>query len=197
MAHDVETDPVLQEVPLGAQWPTIDPFLFCAHHLDHYPAGSDRLGPAVPIDDRDLGQDFAGIDGWNMYHGREVPGFPQHPHRGFETVTFVRRGLIDHADSLGATARFGRGDVQWLTAGKGIVTFGIVGYVAKGIAIGVTGILFVVAAVTNDPASAGGLDSALHSLAALPFGTVILWIVGAGLILYGLFCFARARYARM
>ena len=56
-----------------------------------------------------------------MYHGDVVPGFPQHPHRGFETVTIVRRGLIDHSDSLGATARFGRGDVQWLTAGKGIV----------------------------------------------------------------------------
>ena len=56
-----------------------------------------------------------------MYHGTTVPGFPQHPHRGFETVTFVRRGFIDHSDSLGATARFGRGDVQWLTAGKGIV----------------------------------------------------------------------------
>jgi redox-sensitive bicupin YhaK (pirin superfamily) len=56
-----------------------------------------------------------------MYHGDSVPGFPAHPHRGFETVTIVRRGLIDHADSLGASARFGEGDVQWLTAGKGIV----------------------------------------------------------------------------
>jgi redox-sensitive bicupin YhaK (pirin superfamily) len=56
-----------------------------------------------------------------MYHGSTVPGFPQHPHRGFETVTFVRQGYVDHSDSLGATARFGRGDVQWLTAGAGIV----------------------------------------------------------------------------
>ena len=56
-----------------------------------------------------------------MYHGSVVPGFPQHPHRGFETVTIMRKGYIDHSDSLGATARFGRGDVQWLTAGKGIV----------------------------------------------------------------------------
>ena len=56
-----------------------------------------------------------------MYHGDVVPGFPQHPHRGFETVTFVRKGLIDHSDSLGATARFGRGDVQWMTAGSGVV----------------------------------------------------------------------------
>ena len=116
-----ELDPVLQEVPLGAQWPTVDPFLFCAHHQDHYPAGSARLGPAVPLDGRNIGQDFAGVDGWNMYHGSVVPGFPQHPHRGFETVTFVRQGLIDHADSLGATARFGRGDAQWLTAGGGVV----------------------------------------------------------------------------
>ncbi|HEY2333201.1 MAG TPA: pirin family protein, partial [Acidimicrobiales bacterium] len=60
-------------------------------------------------------------DGWSMYHGQTVPGFPNHPHRGFETVTFVRKGLIDHADSLGAAARFGRGDLQWVTAGRGIV----------------------------------------------------------------------------
>jgi len=56
-----------------------------------------------------------------MYHGDVVPGFPQHPHRGFETVTIMRRGYIDHSDSLGATARFGMGDVQWLTAGAGVV----------------------------------------------------------------------------
>jgi quercetin 2,3-dioxygenase len=111
---------VLETVPLGPQWPTIDPFLFCAHHDDAYPAGNDRLGPAASLAGRDLGMDFAGKDGWRMYHGSDVPGFPQHPHRGFETVTIVRRGFIDHSDSLGATARFGQGDVQWLTAGRGI-----------------------------------------------------------------------------
>ena len=79
----------------------------------------------------------------------------------------------------------------------GIVTFGMVGYIAKGIAIAVTGVLFVVAAFTHDPEAAGGLDDALHALAALPFGPVILWIVGVGLIIYGIFCFARARYAKM
>ena len=77
------------------------------------------MGPAASLAGRDIGKDFAGKDGWRMYHGDVVPGFPQHPHRGFETVTIVRRGLIDHSDSLGATARFGRGDVQWLTAGRG------------------------------------------------------------------------------
>jgi redox-sensitive bicupin YhaK (pirin superfamily) len=114
------TDPVLELVPLGTPWVTVDPFLFCVHHVDDYPAGNDALGPRASLAGRDLGQDFAGVDGWRMYHGLTVPGFPQHPHRGFETVTYVRRGFIDHSDSLGATARFGRGDVQWLTAGRGI-----------------------------------------------------------------------------
>jgi redox-sensitive bicupin YhaK (pirin superfamily) len=112
---------VLGLVPLGFPWQTQDPFLFCVHHDDAYPAGGESLGPAASLAGRDLGQDFAGKDGWRMYHGRVVPGFPQHPHRGFETVTIVRRGLIDHSDSLGAAARFGKGDVQWLTAGAGIV----------------------------------------------------------------------------
>src|SRR5262245_16668905 len=111
---------ILAVVPLGFQWPTLDPFLFCVHHDDAYPAGNDKLGPAASLDGRDLGMDFAGKDGWRMYHGSTVPGFPQHPHRGFETVTIVRRGLLDHSDSLGAAARYGRGDVQWLTAGAGI-----------------------------------------------------------------------------
>jgi quercetin 2,3-dioxygenase len=114
-------NPVLETVPLGFPWVTVDPFLFCVHHDDAYPAGNERLGPAVSLAGRNLGQDFTVKDGFRMYHGHVVPGFPQHPHRGFETVTIVRRGFIDHSDSLGATARFGKGDVQWLTAGKGIV----------------------------------------------------------------------------
>lgn len=115
------TELVLDTAPLGPQWPTVDPFLFCAHHHDEYPRGDGTLAPAASLDGRDLGADFAGVDGWNMYHGEHVPGFPQHPHRGFETITYVRRGLIDHSDSMGAQARFGAGDTQWLTAGSGIV----------------------------------------------------------------------------
>jgi len=113
---------ILSRRPLGAPpWVTIDPFLFCVHHVDAYPAGNPALGPDAPLAGRQLGMDFEGKDGWRMYHGEQIPGFPQHPHRGFETVTILRRGIIDHSDSLGAAARFGKGDVQWMTAGRGVV----------------------------------------------------------------------------
>ena len=114
--------PVLgvQSLPNVGPWPTLDPFLFCVHHNDQYPVGTDKLGPKASLSGRRIGQDFENIDGWNMYHGEHVPGFPKHPHRGFETITFVKTGMIDHADSLGAAARYGDGDVQWLTAGDGI-----------------------------------------------------------------------------
>lgn len=115
------TAAVLHRQPLGPQWPVLNPFLFCAHHHDSYPQGNAAHGPVSSLQGREIGSDFSGKDGWSMYHGDPVPGFPSHPHRGFETVTLVREGLIDHSDSLGAAARFGHGDVQWLTAGKGIV----------------------------------------------------------------------------
>jgi quercetin 2,3-dioxygenase len=115
------TKPVLDVSPLTTRWQTVDPFLFCMHHDDAYPAGNENMGPVTPLNGRMIGQDFSGKDGWSMYHGATVPGFPQHPHRGFETVTVVRSGIIDHADSVGASARFGEGDLQWMTAGRGIV----------------------------------------------------------------------------
>lgn len=113
---------VLDSFALNAgPWRTFDPFLFCVHHNDRYPRGDGALAPAASLEGRRIGNDFAGKDGWSMYHGATVPGFPRHPHRGFETVTLARRGFIDHSDSLGATARFGEGDVQWMTAGSGVV----------------------------------------------------------------------------
>jgi len=121
MNAETAPHPVLAVQPLGFPWPVADPFLFCAWHDDAYPRGNAALGPDAPLAGREIGADFSRKDGWSMYHGEAVPGFPGHPHRGFETVTIVRRGLIDHADSLGAAARFGAGDVQWLTAGRGIV----------------------------------------------------------------------------
>ncbi len=106
--------------PLGFMWNTSDPFLFCVHHLDKYPRGNDQLGPAASLAGRNLGQDFTTKDGWRMYHGETIPGFPAHPHRGFETVTVVLKGFVDHSDSHGAAGRYGNGDVQWMTAGAGL-----------------------------------------------------------------------------
>jgi hypothetical protein len=106
--------------PLGFTWETNDPFLFCVHHLDNYPQGNDQLGPAASLAGRNLGHDFTLKDGWRMYHGETIPGFPAHPHRGFETVTVVLQGFVDHSDSHGAAGRYGNGDVQWMTAGSGL-----------------------------------------------------------------------------
>lgn len=113
--------PILEVVELGFPWQGLDPFIFTVHHVDYYPDGNDQLGPSESLMGRNLGADFSYRNGWSMYHGVAVPGFPQHPHRGFETVTVVRRGYVDHSDSLGATARYGEGDVQWLTTGSGIM----------------------------------------------------------------------------
>ena len=107
--------------PLGLPWETQDPFLFCAHHRDEYPKGNDNMGVEFKdIKNRQIGSDFMLKDGWRMYHGRHIPGFPYHPHRGFETITINKEGFVDHTDSLGGAGRFGAGDVQWMTAGKGI-----------------------------------------------------------------------------
>ncbi|MFY0644033.1 MAG: pirin family protein [Bacteroidia bacterium] len=105
---------------LGFPWETQDPFLFCAYHRDEYPKGNSQFGPAESLAGRNIGQDFNIKDGWRMYHGSTIPGFPYHPHRGFETITINKEGVVDHSDSLGAKGRFMAGDVQWMTAGKGV-----------------------------------------------------------------------------
>ncbi len=53
--------------------------------------------------------------------GEYLPGFPWHPHRGIETITYVLAGTVDHGDSLGNSGTLGAGDVQWMTAGRGIL----------------------------------------------------------------------------
>lgn len=121
MLSSTKKTPVRERFPLGeTPWPTPDPFLFCVYHRDRYPAGNEKLGPQADLSKRQLGQDFTLQDGWRMYHGQEVPGFPGHPHCGFETLTVVTEGWVDHADSLNAAGRYGAGDVQWMTAGSGI-----------------------------------------------------------------------------
>ena len=114
------TNTKIQKVQkIGFQWEMEDPFLFCAHHKDDFPKGNKDQGVAVPLTGRNIGSDFSGRDGFSMYHGETVPGFPMHPHRGFETVTIVLNGLVDHFDSKGSSGRYGNGDVQWLTTGSG------------------------------------------------------------------------------
>ena len=114
-------DKIIDIFPLGFPWKTLDPFLFCVHHRDEYPHGNAEMGPAVSLAGRNIGQDFTIKDGWRMYHGSRVPGFPFHPHRGFETITIAQEGVVDHTDSMGGAGRFSSGDVQWMTAGKGIL----------------------------------------------------------------------------
>lgn len=105
-------------IPLGPM-PTPDPFLFCVYHKDAYPEGPIHKTMEAPYPGN--GHDFDPHKPYRMYHGIRIPGFPQHPHRGFETITATIEGIVDHADSMGNAGRYGQGDVQWMTAGKGVV----------------------------------------------------------------------------
>ena len=112
---------ILRVDPLQFPFATDSPFLFGVFHNDKYPKGNERMGPDASLRGHNIGSDFGHPSGWSMYHGEGgVPGFPKHPHRGFETISISVRGFVDHVDSLGAAGRFGDGDVQWMTAGAGI-----------------------------------------------------------------------------
>lgn len=79
-------------------------------------------------------------------------------------------------------------------SGTAYVLLGKAGYTAKGISIGVVGLLFCYAALTHDAAKSGGLDQALEQVREQPFGRVLLGVVALGIGCYGVFCFARARH---
>lgn len=74
---------------------------------------------------------------------------------------------------------------------------GTIGYPAKGAVLALVGVFFVIAAVQHQSSEASGLDGALKSLRDQPFGPVLLTVVAAGLIAFGLYCFARARHQRI
>ncbi len=81
--------------------------------------------------------------------------------------------------------------------GRAVVVLGVVGYVAKGVALAVVGVLFIVAVAESDPDEATGLDGALKTLGEQPFGPALIIGVAVGFIAYGVYSFARSRYAKM
>jgi hypothetical protein len=81
--------------------------------------------------------------------------------------------------------------------GAAVSTLGVAGYAAKGAALAIVGVLLVVAAATLDREVAGGMDGAAHALVRLPYGPWLGAAVGVGVIAYGFFLFARARYTRL
>lgn len=96
----------------------------------------------------------------------------------------------------GATRRFER-DLRREPSGSAsalVVACGMAGFIAKGVALIAVGALFAWAGIGADPDKATGLDGALHTMAGLPAGTILLALVGIGLVLYGVYSFFRARY---
>ncbi len=83
------------------------------------------------------------------------------------------------------------------TTGTLVRRLGIIGYIAKGLVIAGAGVLVVVAASLSQPDKATGLDAALKALGAQPFGAALLLLASLGIITYGLYSFAMARYAKM
>lgn len=81
--------------------------------------------------------------------------------------------------------------------GRIVTIAGIVGFVAKGVALAVIGVLLLVAAVREEARAAGGLDAAVEALLEMPAGPYLVGAVGAGLIVYGVFTVARAKYAKL
>jgi len=104
----------------------------------------------------------------------------------FHVVKGWRKKFLDDLQGTGGGA-----------VGTAVVRLGQVGYIAKGVALGVLGGLFVAAAWTSDAEKAGGLDDALRTIRDQPFGTVLLLVTGVGIAAYGAYSFARARYARL
>lgn len=97
-----------------------------------------------------------------------------------------RKRFVEELDLAGATP----------ATQRTVIRLGQVGYMAIGAVYGIAGILVVVAAVRSDPSKATGLDTALKTLAAQPYGVVLLVIVALGLAAFGVYCLFDARYRR-
>jgi Domain of Unknown Function (DUF1206) len=106
---------------------------------------------------------------------------------GYGVALVVRGWTEKFAENLESSSLVG-------TSGAAYIVLGKVGYVAKGVAIGAVGGLFVLAGIDHDSSKSGGLDQALQRVLQAPGGPVVLVVIGAGFVCYGLFCFARSRH---
>ncbi|MCM6771945.1 DUF1206 domain-containing protein [Nocardia sp. CDC159] len=116
------------------------------------------------------------------------------------TIALVVAGLVIVAVGgyhvyKGATGKF-LDDLRGPT-GTWVRRIGVGGYLAKGLAVGAVGILVILAVTRSEPDKAGGLDAALKTLGAQPYGVVLLIVAGLGIIVYGIHCFVMARFAKM
>jgi redox-sensitive bicupin YhaK (pirin superfamily) len=81
-----------------------------------------RLRRAFGFGETSLTDPFLLLDDFRGEHPRDfIKGFPWHPHRGIETITYMLEGTVEHGDSLGNSGTIGPGDVQWMTAGSGVI----------------------------------------------------------------------------
>lgn len=116
------------------------------------------------------------------------------------TIALVAGGLIIIA--IGGYHIYKGGTRKFLEDLEGTTSdlvrrLGTIGYLAKGLAIAAIGLLVILAASQSEPDKASGLDGALKTLGAQPYGVILLVVAGLGIITYGLYSFAMARYAKM
>ena len=111
----------------------------------------------------------------------------------------IALGAAAYLAVKGAKRRFLR-DLDLSSASPGLrkatIRLGQVGYIALGVAYSIVGILIIVAAIQHDPQKATGLDTALATLADQPYGTVLLFVIAAGLACYAAYCFLDARFRK-
>ncbi len=101
---------------------SIRPVTHISGTTPHLEGAGVRLDRVFGFGDPSLTDPFLMMDDFrNDKPADYLKGFPWHPHRGIETITYVLAGTVDHADSLGNRGVLGAGDVQWMTAGSGIM----------------------------------------------------------------------------
>jgi hypothetical protein len=103
-------------------------------------------------------------------------------------ASLVRRGWTEKfAEDLETEGLLGSSGAAYLVLGR-------VGYIAKGVSIGLVGALLVLAGIDHDSSKSGGLDQALQKVLQAPGGAIAIVVIGLGFACYGLFCFARSRH---